>query len=175
MLSDVCGLTAGEGHQPGPRRTSARGHTGHVSLSRAPSLDIQSYTRRAFGYQSKTGDAFVQVYLATNSDPIHQALEPVLLAPSLADRTVQDLLQAACLAATQARFALFAERLGQVIDLRQLLALGRGLHADFQALRAQHGGPGSKPFDRESRRRRIPVRYRTTAAPAETYPANVRA
>ncbi|MGV9295843.1 TetR family transcriptional regulator, partial [Amycolatopsis sp. NPDC003676] len=44
--------------------------------------------------------------------------------------TVHDLLQAACLAATQARVAPFAERLGQVTDLRQLLALGRALHAD---------------------------------------------
>ncbi|MFE3170849.1 TetR/AcrR family transcriptional regulator [Amycolatopsis sp. NPDC059090] len=47
--------------------------------------------------------------------------------------TVHDLLQAACLAATQARVAPFAERLGQVTDLRQLLALGRALHADERA------------------------------------------
>ncbi|MFB9930314.1 TetR/AcrR family transcriptional regulator [Amycolatopsis halotolerans] len=47
--------------------------------------------------------------------------------------TVHDLLRAACLAATQARVAPFAERLGQVTDLRQLLALGRALHADERA------------------------------------------
>ncbi|GAA1031345.1 MULTISPECIES: TetR/AcrR family transcriptional regulator [Amycolatopsis] len=47
--------------------------------------------------------------------------------------TVHDLLQAACLAATRARVAPFAERLGQVTDLRQLLALGRALHADERA------------------------------------------
>ncbi|UKD59186.1 TetR family transcriptional regulator [Amycolatopsis sp. FU40] len=47
--------------------------------------------------------------------------------------TVHDLLQAACLTATQARVAPFAERLDQVADLRQLLALGRALHADERA------------------------------------------
>ena len=47
--------------------------------------------------------------------------------------TVHDLLQAACLAATQARVELFAERLDQITDLRQLLALGRGLHAEERA------------------------------------------
>ncbi|WP_037806638.1 TetR/AcrR family transcriptional regulator [Amycolatopsis nivea] len=47
--------------------------------------------------------------------------------------TVHDLLQAACLAATQARVAPFVERLDEVTDLRQLLALGRSLQADERA------------------------------------------
>ncbi|HEX7308215.1 TetR/AcrR family transcriptional regulator [Lentzea sp.] len=47
--------------------------------------------------------------------------------------TVHDLLQAACLAATRARVEPFAERLDQVTDLRQLLALGRDLHAGERA------------------------------------------
>jgi AcrR family transcriptional regulator len=47
--------------------------------------------------------------------------------------TVHDLLQAACLAATQARVTPFAERLDQVTDLRQLLALGRALHDEERA------------------------------------------
>lgn len=47
--------------------------------------------------------------------------------------SVHDLLQAACLAATQARVASFAERLDQITDLRQLLALGRALHAEERA------------------------------------------
>lgn len=42
--------------------------------------------------------------------------------------SVHELLQTACLAATRDRVAPFAERLGQVTDLRQLLALGRELH-----------------------------------------------
>ncbi|MDT7725856.1 MAG: hypothetical protein QOI21_2432 [Actinomycetota bacterium] len=47
--------------------------------------------------------------------------------------SVHDLLQAACLAATQARVAPFAERLDQISDLRQLLALGRALHTEERA------------------------------------------
>ncbi|MBP2327815.1 AcrR family transcriptional regulator [Kibdelosporangium banguiense] len=47
--------------------------------------------------------------------------------------TVHDLLQAACLAATQARVAPFVERLDQITDLRQLLALGRTLHTEERA------------------------------------------
>jgi AcrR family transcriptional regulator len=47
--------------------------------------------------------------------------------------TVHDLLQAACLAATQARVELFAERLDQITDLRQLLVLGRALHSEERA------------------------------------------
>ncbi|MEU7478259.1 TetR family transcriptional regulator [Lentzea sp. NPDC042327] len=47
--------------------------------------------------------------------------------------TVHDLLQAACLAATQARVELFAERLEQITDLRRLLELGRALHAEERA------------------------------------------
>lgn len=42
--------------------------------------------------------------------------------------SVHELLQTACLAATRDRVAPFAERLGQVTDLRGLLALGRELH-----------------------------------------------
>ena len=44
--------------------------------------------------------------------------------------SVNDLLRAACLEATQARVAAFADRLGQVADLRELLAVGRDLHAE---------------------------------------------
>jgi AcrR family transcriptional regulator len=47
--------------------------------------------------------------------------------------TVHDLLQAACLAATQARVAPFVERLDQISDLRQLLALGRTVHTEERA------------------------------------------
>jgi AcrR family transcriptional regulator len=42
--------------------------------------------------------------------------------------SVDDLLRTACLAATEARVTPFAERLEHVTDLRELLALGRGLH-----------------------------------------------
>jgi AcrR family transcriptional regulator len=48
--------------------------------------------------------------------------------------SVHDLLYAACLAATQARVAPFVERLDKVTDLRQLLALGRAVHAEERAL-----------------------------------------
>lgn len=47
--------------------------------------------------------------------------------------SVHDLLRAACLAATRAKVAPFAERLDQVTDLRQLLTLGRELHAGERA------------------------------------------
>jgi AcrR family transcriptional regulator len=47
--------------------------------------------------------------------------------------SVHDLLRAACLAATRARVATFVERLDRVTDLRQLLALGRTLHAEERA------------------------------------------
>ncbi|MDX3658991.1 TetR/AcrR family transcriptional regulator [Streptomyces sp. ID05-26A] len=47
--------------------------------------------------------------------------------------TVHDLLQAACLAATRARVEPFAEQLGRITDLRQLLALGRTLHTAERA------------------------------------------
>jgi AcrR family transcriptional regulator len=47
--------------------------------------------------------------------------------------SVHDLLKAACLAATQARVASFVERLDSVTDLRQLLTLGRTLHAEERA------------------------------------------
>ncbi|WP_394618668.1 TetR/AcrR family transcriptional regulator [Lentzea sp. JNUCC 0626] len=47
--------------------------------------------------------------------------------------TVHDLLQAACLAATQARVEPFVARLDQITDLRQLLALGRSLHTEERA------------------------------------------
>ncbi len=47
--------------------------------------------------------------------------------------TVHDLLQAACLAATQARVEPFAARLDKVTDLRQLLVLGRALHGEERA------------------------------------------
>lgn len=48
--------------------------------------------------------------------------------------SVNDLIQAACLAATQARVAPFIEQFDQITDLRQLLALGRALHAEERAL-----------------------------------------
>ncbi|MCP2243938.1 transcriptional regulator, TetR family [Lentzea aerocolonigenes] len=44
--------------------------------------------------------------------------------------SVNELLKAACLAATRARAEPFAERLDEITDLRQLLALGRTLHAE---------------------------------------------
>lgn len=44
--------------------------------------------------------------------------------------SVHELLEAACLAATEARVAPFLERLDEVTSLRQLLDLGRNLHAD---------------------------------------------
>jgi len=44
--------------------------------------------------------------------------------------SVNDLLRAACLAATQDRVDAFVEQLDKVRDLRQLLALGRSLHAE---------------------------------------------
>ena len=47
--------------------------------------------------------------------------------------SVNDLLRAACLDATQTRVAAFADRLGQVADLRELLAVGRDLHAEERA------------------------------------------
>jgi AcrR family transcriptional regulator len=47
--------------------------------------------------------------------------------------SVHDLLKAACLAATRARVAAFVERLDQITDLRQLLALGRALHTEERA------------------------------------------
>ncbi|GLY47696.1 TetR/AcrR family transcriptional regulator [Lentzea sp. NBRC 102530] len=47
--------------------------------------------------------------------------------------TVHDLLQAACLAATRARVEPFVDRLEQITDLRQLLALGRSLHTEERA------------------------------------------
>jgi len=47
--------------------------------------------------------------------------------------SVHELLRTACLAATQARVAPFVERLDQVTDLRQLLALGRALHTEEHA------------------------------------------
>lgn len=48
--------------------------------------------------------------------------------------SVHDLLKAACLTATQARVAPFVERLDDVTDLRELLALGRALHAEERGL-----------------------------------------
>ncbi|WP_116050240.1 TetR/AcrR family transcriptional regulator [Amycolatopsis palatopharyngis] len=48
--------------------------------------------------------------------------------------TVHDLLTAACLSATEARVAPFRARLGEVTSLRELLALGRTLHAEEHAL-----------------------------------------
>jgi AcrR family transcriptional regulator len=47
--------------------------------------------------------------------------------------SVHDLLKAACLAATEASVARFVERLDGVTDLRQLLALGRAVHAEERA------------------------------------------
>ncbi|QQQ79854.1 TetR/AcrR family transcriptional regulator [Saccharothrix sp. 6-C] len=44
--------------------------------------------------------------------------------------SVHELLEAACLASTEARVAPFAARLDEVADLRQLLDLGRRLHAE---------------------------------------------
>lgn len=44
--------------------------------------------------------------------------------------SVDDLLRAACLAATEARVVPFAEHLDHVTDLRELLALGRALHTE---------------------------------------------
>jgi AcrR family transcriptional regulator len=47
--------------------------------------------------------------------------------------SVNDLLRAACIDATQARVAAFADRLATVADLRGLLALGRDLHTEERA------------------------------------------
>ncbi|WP_127502545.1 TetR/AcrR family transcriptional regulator [Actinoplanes solisilvae] len=47
--------------------------------------------------------------------------------------SVNDLLRAACLDATQTRVDAFADRLDQVSDLRGLLAVGRELHAEERA------------------------------------------
>jgi AcrR family transcriptional regulator len=47
--------------------------------------------------------------------------------------SVHDLLRAAFLAETEARVTPFAERLGEITDVRQLLALGRALHAEERA------------------------------------------
>jgi AcrR family transcriptional regulator len=44
--------------------------------------------------------------------------------------SVHELLRTACLAATEARVGPFVERLDEVTDLRQLLALGRALHTE---------------------------------------------
>jgi AcrR family transcriptional regulator len=48
--------------------------------------------------------------------------------------SVHELLEAACLAATEARVAPFTARLDEVADLRQLLELGRRLHAEERSL-----------------------------------------
>ncbi len=48
--------------------------------------------------------------------------------------SVHELLEAACLAATEARVAPFAAQLDEVSDLRQLLDLGRRLHAEEREL-----------------------------------------
>ncbi|MEU4766071.1 TetR family transcriptional regulator [Actinosynnema sp. NPDC023794] len=48
--------------------------------------------------------------------------------------SVHELLEAACLAATEARVAPFAARLDEVADLRGLLDLGRRLHAEERSL-----------------------------------------
>ncbi|SHF57427.1 TetR/AcrR family transcriptional regulator [Streptoalloteichus hindustanus] len=48
--------------------------------------------------------------------------------------SVHELLEVACLTATEARVAPFAERLAEVSDLRQLLDLGRRLHAEERSL-----------------------------------------
>jgi AcrR family transcriptional regulator len=48
--------------------------------------------------------------------------------------SVRELLQAACLAATEARVAPFTARLDEVTDLRQLLELGRRTHAEERSL-----------------------------------------
>ncbi len=72
--------------------------------------------------------------------------------------SVHDLLQAACLATTQARVESFAERLDQVTDLRQLLALGRALHTEERAqgnvmvLAQMLAGAAGLPQDRRSHR-----------------------
>jgi AcrR family transcriptional regulator len=47
--------------------------------------------------------------------------------------SVNDLLRAACLEATQSRVAAFADRLAGVSGLRELLAVGRDLHAEESA------------------------------------------
>ncbi|WP_067181627.1 TetR/AcrR family transcriptional regulator [Microtetraspora niveoalba] len=48
--------------------------------------------------------------------------------------SVQELLRAATLAATEARVAPFAARLDEVSSLRELLDLGRGVHAEERSL-----------------------------------------
>jgi AcrR family transcriptional regulator len=48
--------------------------------------------------------------------------------------TVNDLLMAACVASTEARVAVFLASLDDVRDLRDLLALGRSLHAEERSL-----------------------------------------
>ncbi|KOX24513.1 TetR family transcriptional regulator [Saccharothrix sp. NRRL B-16348] len=48
--------------------------------------------------------------------------------------SVHELLEAACLAATEARVASFAAGLDEVADLRELLDLGRRLHAEERSL-----------------------------------------
>lgn len=48
--------------------------------------------------------------------------------------SVHELLEAACLAATEARVAPFAAGLDEVADLRELLDLGRRLHAEERSL-----------------------------------------
>ncbi|AXX28985.1 TetR/AcrR family transcriptional regulator [Actinosynnema pretiosum subsp. pretiosum] len=48
--------------------------------------------------------------------------------------SVHELLQVACLTSTEARVAPFAARLDEVTDLRQLLDLGRLVHAEERAL-----------------------------------------
>ncbi|MFI7276890.1 TetR/AcrR family transcriptional regulator [Streptomyces sp. NPDC049879] len=48
--------------------------------------------------------------------------------------SVHELLTAACLSATRARVGQFTARLDEVASLRELLALGRGLHAEERDL-----------------------------------------
>ena len=48
--------------------------------------------------------------------------------------SVNDLLSTSCQVATEARVAPFRERLGEVTTLRELLALGRELHAEERSL-----------------------------------------